>query len=337
LVGVAALAALGTILVVMIGKIWIPLEDIWSVLIAQTASDSIYKTIILDVRIPKAVTCLIIGAALGIAGAQVQTLFRNPIADPFVLGITPGAALGAAIVILTTPSLDSSLFAGFDIVRRLGVTGAAMAGAMFVLLLVLLAMRRLASPVTVIVVGVMFGFLAQSMIDVLAAYADQERVTAFAGFLRGSVRSTSWNDLAVIIPVELAMIVIAFASAKQMNLLLLGNKYAASMGTSVMRAQVWTVVSVAIIVGLATAFTGPIAFVGLAAPHIARGVLRTSDHRFVLPASALLGGCILIIAELIAQGPQSDYTLPINSVTSLIGAPVVLWVLLVRRRAQVAS
>jgi iron complex transport system permease protein len=285
----------------------------------------------MDARLPKAITAIFAGAALGVGGALMQTLFRNPLADPFVLGVSSGAVLGAAIVILGTST--TGWLSGLSIVRQLGVTGASVAGAGLVLVLALAFARRVGNPTTVLIVGVMFGFLSGALVDVLVYYADPERLQGLASFTRGTVRDVSWHDLQVVAPACIAVILASLFLAKPMNILLLGENYAATMGIRVRPIQFGALAIVAVLAGVVTAYCGAIGFVGLAAPHLVRGILRDSNHFVVLPGSALVGALLVLLAEYVAGGNGlTNVSLPLNSVTAFVGAPVVLWVLLRRRR-----
>jgi iron complex transport system permease protein len=285
----------------------------------------------MDARLPKAITAIFAGAALGVGGALMQTLFRNPLADPFVLGVSSGAVLGAAIVILGTST--TGWLSGLSIVRQLGVTGASVAGAGLVLVLALAFARRVGNPTTVLIVGVMFGFLSGALVDVLVYYADPERLQGLASFTRGTVRDVSWHDLQVVAPACIAVILASLFLAKPMNILLLGENYAATMGIRVRPIQFGALAIVAVLAGVVTAYCGAIGFVGLAAPHLVRGILRDSNHFVVLPGSALVGALLVLLAEYVAGGNGlTNVSLPLNSVTAFVGAPVVLWVRLRRRR-----
>jgi iron complex transport system permease protein len=337
---VAATFAALTLLVVVAfvvllaqGSVAIPIGDVVAILVGGEGSRAVYRTIVIDARLPKAITSVVVGAALGVGGAQMQTVFRNPLADPFVLGVSSGATLGAAIVILGTSGSGATWLGGLEVVGRFGVTGAAIVGAALTLVLALAFARRVGNPVTVLIVGVMFASFAGAVVDVLTYYADPERLRGLAQFTRGTVRDVSWDELAIVAPVCVVVTALSLLLATPLNLLLLGERYAASMGVDVRRVQFLSLTSVAILAGITTAFCGAIAFVGLAAPHLVRGVLRTSDHRVVLLASALLGAVIVLVAEYVAGGNGlTTVSLPLNSVTAFIGAPVVLWVLLRQRR-----
>ena len=328
---------LGFLLLIGQGSVAIPIDEVASILLGGEPARAVHETIVFDARLPKALTAVAAGAALAVGGAQMQTLFRNPLADPFVLGVSSGATLGAAVVILGTAGSGAGWLGGLDAIGRFGVAGAAVFGAAATLLLALLFARRVGSPVTVLIVGVMFGYLAGAMVDVLTYYADPERLRGLAQFSRGTVRDVTWDELRIVGPVCFVVTLAAPFMAKPLNLLLLGERYASTMGIEVRRVQFLTLISVAVLAGVTTAFCGGIGFVGLAAPHLVRGLLKTSDHRVVLPAAALLGAAIVLVAEYLAGGNGlTDTALPLNSITAFIGAPVVLWVLL-RRRQETAQ
>lgn len=328
LFGLLILLLLSAVVVLIAqGSIAIPIGEVLRILTGQEAESAINRTIVLDARLPKVVAGLLAGAALAVGGAQMQTLFRNPLADPFVLGVSSGAILGASIVILGTSGVG--WLSGLGLVSQLGVTGAAVAGAAGVLLIALGIARRVGDPVVVLVVGVMLGYLAGAVVDMLVYYTDPDRLQALATFTRGSVRNVTWNELQVIAVSCAVVLVLSVFLAQPLNALLLGDRYAGSLGVNVRRVHFLSLASVAVLSGVTTAYCGAIGFVGLAAPHLARGLLRTADHRVVLPASALIGAVIVLVAEYIAGGNGLTRTsLPLNSVTAFVGAPVILWVLL---------
>ncbi|MDZ7874040.1 MAG: iron ABC transporter permease [Rhizobium sp.] len=326
-----ALAVAGFLVLLTHGSVDIPLSEVVHVLLGGEASRPVHGIILFDARLPKAITAVSAGAALGIGGALMQTLFRNPLADPYVLGVSSGAILGAAIVILGTST--SGWLSGLSLLHQLGVTGAAIAGAAVVLLLTMVFAQKVRNPATVLIVGVMFGFLSSALVDVLVYYADPDRLVALAAFTRGTVREVTWQDLRFVVGVSVAVTAFTLALAKPMNVMLLGERYAATMGINVKLVQIIALGLVAVLAGAITAFCGAIGFVGLAAPHLVRTVLGDSDHRLVLPGSALVGAILVLFAEAAAGGNGlTKVALPLNSVTAFIGAPIVLWVLIKRRR-----
>jgi iron complex transport system permease protein len=332
-VGLTVLVVAAFVLLILQGSVEIPLGEVLSILTGGEPSRAVHRTIVLDARLPKALTAVVAGAALAAGGAQMQTIFRNPLADPFVLGVSSGATFGAAVVILGTSSAGASWLGGLEVIGRFGVTGAAIVGAGLTLVLALAVARRLGNPVTVLIVGVMFAYFTGAIVDVLTYYADPERLRGLAQFTRGTVRDVSWDELALVAPTCAIAVGVSILLCTPLNLLLLGERYAGTMGVRVRRVQFLSLATVAVLAGVTTAFCGAIGFIGLAAPHLVRGVLRTSDHRVVLPASCLLGAGMVLVAEYVAGGNGiTDASLPLNSVTAFLGAPVVLWVLLRQRR-----
>ncbi len=310
----------------------------WEVVRALTGGEVADSTsmIVSQVRLPRAVTGLIAGAALGLGGLQMQTLFRNPLADPYILGISAGASLGVALVVLAAGSTGAVVASGFGLAGGAGIAVAAALGAGAVTLLVLAASRRVESPATVLIIGLMVGYAVTAIVSVLVqgGFGQLDRVRAFVAWGFGSFAGTSWSDIGLLAGTALVGVTLAAATMKALNALLLGDAYAASMGVRVRRVRVLVVISASLLAGVVTAFCGPIAFIGVAAPHLARGLLRSSDHRVLLPATLLVGASVALAAGLVAQLPGQDATLPLNSVTALIGAPVVVTVLLRLRRSS---
>lgn len=318
-----------------LGSVRLPLAEVLAVLTGGGADDGA-RTIVEQVRLPRAVTALIAGAALGLAGLQMQTLFRNPLADPFILGISAGASLGVALVVLVGGSGGAVLALGLGLAGGAAITAAAATGALAVTLLVLAASRRVESPATVLIIGLMVGYGVSAVVSVLVqgGFGELERVRAFVAWGFGSFAGTSWSDLVVLSGTVAVGLAIGVATVKALNALLLGDAYAASMGVRVRGVRILVVVSASLLAGTVTAFCGPIAFIGVASPHLARGLLRSSDHRVLLPATLLVGAAVALAAGLVAQLPGQDATLPLNSVTALVGAPVVVAVLLRLRRSS---
>ncbi len=336
IIGTLGLALLG----VAVGSISIPFAATLNVLGAVFAGsadaapgdEAVWTTVVRQIRIPRTLTALLAGAALGIAGLQMQTLFRNPLADPFVLGVSSGASFGVAAVVLVAGTGVTVFTAGLGWLSELGLAGAAVVGAAVVMALVLALSMRVRSIVTVLIVGLLVGQLVGALITILISAAEEQYVDQFVRWGFGSFRGVTWSELRILAPAVGVGIVVAVLSVKQLNVLLLGDSYARSLGVHVRRAQLVTMLGAALLAGSVTAFAGPIAFLGVAIPHLARGLFRTSDHRVLTPAVILCGGMLALAAEIVAQLPGISSVLPLNAVTALIGAPVVLSVLLRRRR-----
>ena len=336
------LLGLGGLLLVLfwlsiaLGSVHIPLIEVLTILTGGEAQKATWATIVLKLRLPKALTAVLAGAALSVAGLQMQTLFRNPLAGPFVLGISSGASLGVALVVLGVGTSGASLLAGLGLLGDFGVALAASLGAALVLGLVLLVARQVNNSMTLLILGLMFGYATSALVSVLLYFSIAERIQAYISWTFGSFGSVTWSQMLVLAPTVSVALLMAHLSAKPLNALLLGETYARSMGLSVSRARLWIVTSASILAGVITAFCGPIAFLGVAVPHLCRSLFNTSEHRVLLPAVTLMGAILALVADLIAHMPGSSITLPLNAVTALIGAPVVTWVILRRKNLRQA-
>lgn len=317
-----------------VGSVSIPLADILKILSGNEPARATWRTIVLDFRLPKALTAMLAGAALGVSGLQMQTLFRNPLADPFVLGISSGASLGVALVILSIGTTGGVLLAGLGLLGDFGITFAAILGSAFALLLVMAVASRVQSVMTLLILGLMFGYAVGAVVSLLMYFSIAERVQAYINWTFGSFGGVTWRQMPIYIPALSAGLVSAFALSKPLNGLLLGESYARSMGMNVRRVRLAIIFSTALLAGTVTAFCGPIGFLGIAVPHMCRTLLGTSDHRTLIPATTLLGAALALVADLIAQAPGSQIVLPLNAITALLGAPVVIWVILRQRNLR---
>ncbi|MEZ4595167.1 MAG: iron ABC transporter permease [Chloroflexota bacterium] len=327
------LALLGIFLLsLFVGSVRIPLGDILQILLGGTVERETWTTIVLKVRLPKAVTAVLAGSALSVSGLQMQTMFRNPLAGPFVLGINSGASLGVALVVLAVGT-GSTLLAGLGLLSDFGIVIAASLGAGLVLFLVLAVARRV-ETMTLLILGLMFGYATSALVSVLLYFSIAERIQAYIAWTFGSFGGVTWRQMQVMAPAVLLGLAIAWLSAKPLNALLLGETYAQSLGLSVRQARFSVLISASLMAGAITAFCGPIGFVGVAVPHLCRSLFGTSNHRLLVPATILLGGIVALVADLLAQLPGSQITLPLNAVTALIGAPVVTWVILRQRNLR---
>lgn len=319
-----------------LGSVEIPLGDVLSILWGGEPERKAWKTIVLNFRMPKSLTAMLAGAALAISGLQMQTLFRNPLAGPFVLGISSGASLGVALVVLGGAVLQIDLLARFGLIGKFSLVLAAVVGAVFVLGIVLFVARKVQSSASLLIIGLMFGYLTGAIVQILLYFSNAEEIQSYLTWTFGSFRGVSWNELLVFAPITLFGVLTAFSLMKPLNALLLGENYAKSMGLQVGRARLGIIMSTAILAGSVTAFCGPIGFLGIAVPHLCRNIFKTSNHRVLIPGCILTGASIALISELIAQMPGVQSTLPLNSVTSLFGAPIVIWIIL-RRRSMITS
>jgi len=317
---------------ISLGSVSIPLKDIFNSLIGSTIEHETWQHIIQNYRLPKALTAIIVGSGLGISGLLMQTLFRNPLAGPFVLGISSGASLGVALVILGSGAFGG-VFASLFI-SKWGVVIAASLGSFLVLLAVLMVSLKVRDTMAILIIGLMFASITAAIVSVLSYFGSAEQLQQYIFWGFGSLGNLSWHDLLILFLIYGLGIILSIASIKSLNTLLLGENYAKSLGLNIKQSRLIIIIATSLLAGTITAFTGPIAFIGLAIPHITRQVFNTSNHKILLPAVFIFGAIVMLICDSIAQLPHSDFTLPINAITSLVGAPVVIW-LLVRKRKMV--
>lgn len=320
-----------------VGSVSIAPGRVVNALIRPDHADQSALAVVRQVRIPRSVAAALTGAALAVAGTQMQTVFRNPLADPFVLGVTSGASLGVALVVLAAGTGSSAWLGGLSLAGHLSIASAAFLGATGATMIALAVARRVQGTAAVLIVGVMLSALISAVVSLIVAGASPVRLQQFVAWGFGSFRGVTMVELRVLVPVVLAGLLAAFAMAKPLNALLLGERYAASMGVNVRRTTTMAMIISSALAGTVTAFAGPIGFVGIAAPHLARPLIGTSDHRVLMPTAAAVGAIIALCAEMVAQLPGREGVLPLNAVTSLIGAPVVVWVLVRRGRTQVVT
>ncbi len=313
-----------------VGSVTIPFSDLFNVFFGEESNQTI-KTIVLDYRLPQAVTAIFAGAALSVAGLLMQTLFRNPLADPSMLGISSGAGLGVAITILLTGVIGNSALSTMGIWSNLGVSLAAFIGATLVLMLILGFSSRVRNMTTLIIIGLMVSYLAGSLTDIMKFFSMKEDIHAFVIWGMGSFSAVGSSKLMFF---SISIIIGLFASlfmTKNLNITLLGDLYAENLGLNVKRNSLLIVLVSGYLTAIVTAFCGPIAFLGLAIPHLTRFIFRTSDHKVLVPATMLIGTVISLLCNLVARMPGFEGNLPINAVTAFIGAPVVIWVILRKR------
>ncbi|MCT2139744.1 FecCD family ABC transporter permease [Dietzia cinnamea] len=330
LAGVLSAVVLG----VTLGPVPVPPGETLRVLLGGQAEDPRMQVIIESLRLPRVLTAVAAGAALGVAGLQMQTLFRNSLAEPYVLGVSSGASLGVALVVIVGAGAGAGFTAGLAGQGRIGVVIAAALGSAIVLSLVLMLSRWVRSSATLLLIGVMVGSASTAFVSVLLAYSDPELVQQYLVWGMGSFAATSWSDLRLFLPIIAAALLLSVTTIRALNALLLGEGYARTMGIDVRRARFLTLVSASVAAGVTTAFCGPIAFIGLAVPHLARVAFGTSDHRVLLPGVVLLGASVAVVCGIVSQVPGSDAILPVNAVTAAVGAPVVITVLLRSRRGS---
>lgn len=314
---------------ISLGSVSIPFPEVIKGLFGVETAKASWQFIILDYRLPKAITTVLAGSGLAVSGLLMQTLFRNPLAGPFVLGLSSGASLGVAILILGA-GIFGGIFGTF-LLSSWGLVIASSLGSFLVLLSVLLVSLRVKDTLAILIIGLMFGSVTSAVVSVLSYFSNAEQLQQFIFWSFGSLGNVSWQGIGILSVCCGLGLVLSFSAIKPLNALLLGENYAKSMGLQMRKIVFIIIIATSLLAGGITAFAGPIAFIGLAVPHLTRQLFPTSNHLVLLPAVVLSGALLLLLCDTVAQIPFSDYTLPINAITSLIGAPVVIW-LIVRKR-----
>lgn len=315
---------------ISLGAVAIPLKEVFNILIGSGASKSSWEYIIMDYRLPKAIVAIIVGMGLAISGLLMQTLFRNPLAGPYVLGLSSGASLGVALVILGSAFLPH--FLSEFVLSSYGIVIASSLGSFAVLLAVLAVAQRLRDTMAILIVGLMFGSLTNALVGTLTYFSTAEQLQKFTFWSLGTLGNLSWTSIAILSVCVLIGMVLSLISIKPLNTLLLGENYAKSLGLNYAKARFIIILATSILAGSITAFAGPIAFVGLAVPHIAKLVFQTSNHLILFWSTLLFGAMIMLICDSIAQLPNSAIVIPINAITSILGAPIVIWLLIRKRK-----
>ena len=314
---------------ISLGSVNIPFKDVFASIFNLEVSKETWRYIIVEYRLPKAITAIITGSGLAISGLLMQTLFRNPLAGPYVLGLSSGASLGVAIVIMGA-SIFGGVFAGV-LLSKWSLVIASSLGSLLVLMAVILASIKLRDTTAILIIGLMFASLTAAVVSVLSYFSPAAQLQQYIFWSFGSLGDLSWNEVGILAIFWLVGLALAMSCIKSLDTLLLGEQYAKSLGVSIKRNRFVIIIATSLLAGSITAFAGPIAFVGLAVPHLIRQVIPINNHRILVPAVILGGAALMLICDIAAQLPGQEYTLPINAITSLIGAPVVIW-LLVRKR-----
>ena len=302
------------------GSIWIsPLSTLNSQL------STLNSQLLLHLRLPKMLTAILAGASLSVAGLMMQTLFRNPLAGPYILGVSSGASLGVALVTMVTTILPLA----FSLSPHSLIATSAIIGSMLTMMLVMLFAKRIRNNVTLLIVGMMVGNIAGALVNMIQNFANPDSLKLFIVWTLGSLSGVSWDELPILtIGIVLAAILVLML-IKPLNGLLLGEDYARGLGIHVERTRWMMVLASCLLAGSVTAFCGPIAFIGVAVPHIARGIFATSNHRLTVPASALIGANILLVCDILCN--LGTYSLPISTMSALFGAPIILWIVLKKK------
>jgi len=318
----------------LLGSVHIPLRSVCSILAGSTDESVVWQNIIWKSRVPQALTALVAGAGLSVSGLQMQTVFRNPLADPSVLGVSSGASLGVAFVVLLSGAVGGVALSHLGYLGEVALSLAAIVGAMSVMALIVYVSMKVRGNVTLLIIGVMIGYVANAIIGVLKFFSVEEDIRAYVIWGLGSFARVSGDQMLLFVGIMAVLLPLSFLLIKTMNLLLLGNGYARNLGLNIRRARLLVILCAGVLVAIVTAYCGPIMFIGLAVPHLCRAIFRSSNHRVLMPATLLVGAALALVCNLIARMPGLEGALPVNSVTALIGAPVVASVLFKRRKNE---
>ncbi|MBR1449628.1 MAG: iron ABC transporter permease [Prevotella sp.] len=321
------------VLNLLLGTVRIPMGSICRILLGSDGESEIWTNIIWSSRVPQALTALVAGAGLAVSGLQMQTVFRNPLAGPSVLGISNGASLGVACVVLLSGSLGGVALSRLGYMGDVAMSVAAIVGSLAVMGLILWVSTRVRGNVTLLIIGVMIGYLATAIIGVLKFFSAEEDIKAYVVWGLGSFARVSGDQMVLFVVLMAVLLPLSMLTVKSMNVYLLGDAYARNLGLDIRRARFMLIVCSGTLVAIVTAYCGPIMFIGLAVPHLARALFRSSDHRILMPATMLAGAALALLCNLIARMPGFEGALPVNSVTALVGAPVIASVLFRRRQS----
>ena len=334
LIGISIALGVFFLLNLLLGSVSIPLRAICEMLLGSEEQPVVWQNILWKSRVPQALTALVAGAALSVSGLQMQTVFRNPLADPSVLGVSAGASLGVAFVVLLSGALGGVALSRLGYLGEIALSVAAILGSLSVLALIVFISTKVKGNVTLLIIGVMIGYVANAIIGVLKFFSVEEDIRAYVIWGLGSFARVSGDQMLLFVTLMTLLIPLSFLLIKTMNLLLLGSNYARNLGLNIHRARLLVILSAGILVAIVTTYCGPIMFIGLAVPHLARTLFRSSDHRVLMPATVLIGATLALACNLIARMPGFEGALPLNSVTALIGAPVVASVLFRKRKEE---
>lgn len=321
------------VLNLLLGTVKIPVSDVVATLMGSQNVTEITRNIIWSSRVPQALTAMVAGAGLAVSGLQMQTVFRNPLAGPSVLGISNGASLGVACVVLMSGSLGGVALSRLGYLGDVAMSIAAIIGSLAVMALILYVSQKVKGNVTLLIIGVMIGYLATAIIGVLKFFSAEEDIKAYVVWGLGSFSRVSGNQMILFVVLMAILLPMSMLLVKTMNLLLLGDGYARNLGLNIRRARMWVILCSGVLVAIVTAYCGPIMFIGLAVPHLCRALFRSSDHRILMPGTLLAGAALALLCNLIARMPGFEGALPVNSVTALVGAPVIASVLFRRRQS----
>ena len=333
LLSAVALILLLSLANLLLGTVQIPLRSVAAILAGDESQNEVWRNIVLKSRLPQALTAIAAGAGLSVSGLQMQTVFRNPLAGPSVLGISSGASLGVACVVLMS-GIGGHALSRMGLAGNIALTLSAIFGSLAVMALIVYVSQKVRGSVTLLIIGVMIGYIANAVIGVLKFFSVEEDIRAYVIWGLGSFARVSGNQVMLFVGIMAVLLPLSFLLVKTLNLMLLGDGYARSLGLNVKRARLAVISSAGVLVAIVTAYCGPIMFLGLAVPHLCRGLFATSDHRILMPASLFVGAALALVCNLLARMPGFEGVLPVNSVTALVGAPVVLSVLFRKRKNE---
>lgn len=314
------------------GQVAIPFKEVFKTIFGSSASKETWEYIIINFRLPKAFTAILVGIGLSISGLLMQTLFRNPLAGPYVLGLSSGSSLGVAFVILSAGIFPQ--FLAEIVLSSYGIILASCMGSFLVLLMVLIVSKKIKDTATILIVGLMFSSFTSAFVSILTYFSSAEQLQKFTFWSMGNLGNLSWKNIQILAIVVLIGLFLSLLSIKALDSLLLGENYAKSMGLNIKKSRYIIIIATSLLAGSITAFAGPIAFVGLAVPHLSKLLFQTSNHKILFWSTILIGAIIMLFCDTVSQLPGLDFTLPINAITSIIGAPIVIW-LLVRKKSLV--
>lgn len=321
----------------ILGSVSIPLKSVWNILCGNGGEPVTWQNIIWKSRLPQALTALVAGAGLSVSGLQMQTVFRNPLAGPSVLGISSGASMGVAFVVLLSGSIGGVALSRLGFMGEIALSVAAVIGSLSVMALIVYVSQKVKGNVTLLIIGVMIGYVANAVIGVLKFFSVEEDIRAYVIWGLGSFSRVSGNQMMLFVGIMAVLLPLSFLLVKTLNLMLLGDGYARNLGLNVKRSRLLVITSAGVLTAIVTAYCGPIIFLGLAVPHLSRAIFQTSDHRILMPSSLLVGGALALVCNLIARMPGFEGALPVNSVTALVGAPVVASVLFRKRKNELSE
>lgn len=317
---------------ISLGSVTIPFQDIFNGLIGKSMQKESWEIILYNFRLPKAVTAILVGVGLSTCGLLMQTLFRNPLAGPYVLGLSSGASLGVALIILGSGLLPVSIahyfLSGYGLIIASGL------GSFLVFMAVILVANKIKDTMSILIVGLMFSSFTSAIVSILSYFSTAEQLQKYTFWAMGSISNLAWKDIIILTFLVFFGLLLTLFVLKPLNALLLGERYAKSIGINFSKTKYFIIIATSILAGSITALVGPIAFIGLAVPHISKLIFRTSNHFILFGSTLLIGAIVMLICDTIAQLPGNDITLPINAITSIFGAPIVIWLLLRKRKIQ---